>query len=215
MDTLKGWTPERGRPQGAVISPLLSNIYLDPLDHLMAKRGFPMVRYADDFVLLCRSQEEAQRALEAVRAWTAQAGLTLHPEKTRIGDATQRGGFDFLGYHFERGYRWPRTKSLRKFTDAIRSKTPRTNGNRLADIISDVNRTLVGWFEYFQHSYRRTFPYLDGWVRMRLRSILRRRCGRRGRGRGRDHHRWPNAFFATQGLFSMTAAHALACQPSG
>jgi len=215
MDTLKGWTPERGSPQGAVISPLLSNIYLDPLDHLMAKRGFPMVRYADDFVLLCRSQEEAQRALEAVRAWTAQAGLTLHPEKTRIGDATQRGGFDFLGYHFERGYRWPRTKSLRKFTDAIRSKTPRTNGNRLADIISDVNRTLVGWFEYFQHSYRRTFPYLDGWVRMRLRSILRRRCGRRGRGRGRDHHRWPNAFFAKQGLFSMTAAHALACQPSG
>ncbi|MFQ5749957.1 MAG: group II intron reverse transcriptase/maturase, partial [Planctomycetota bacterium] len=108
MEAMGRWTPERGTPQGAVISPLLSNIYLNPLDHLMAGQGFEMVRYADDFVIPCRSREEAGRALEAVRAWTAQAGLALHPDKTRIVDATQKGGFDFLGYHFEQGRRWPR-----------------------------------------------------------------------------------------------------------
>ena len=97
------WTPEAGTPQGAVISPLLSNIYLDALDHEMAGKGFEMVRYADDFVVLCGTEGEAQQALEAVQRWTAQAGLTLHPVKTRIVDATQAGGFDFLGYHFERG----------------------------------------------------------------------------------------------------------------
>ncbi len=129
-------------------------------------------------------------------------------------DATQPGGFDFLGYHFERGLRWPRRKSERKFRDTIRAKTRRTQGRSLAAIIVDLNRTLGGWFEYFKHSHRTTFARLDGWVRMRLRSILRRRHGRRGRGRGLDHQRWPNAFFAEQGLFSLAHAHALACQPS-
>src|SRR5260370_636188 len=107
MDGLAHWTPEAGTPQGAVISPLLSNIYLDPLDHELAGSGYEMVRYADDFVILCRSETEARAALAKVQPWTATAGLQLHPEKTRIVDATQRGGFDFLGYHFERGYRWP------------------------------------------------------------------------------------------------------------
>lgn len=214
MEAMDHWTPEQGTPQGAVISPLLSNIYLDPLDHLMAGMGFEMVRYADDFVILCRSREEAQRALEVVGAWTAQAGLTLHPGKTRVVDATQRGGFDFLGYHFERGYRWPRKKSLKKLKDAIRAKTRRTNGKSLEETISDVNRTLVGWFEYFKHSHKFTFPPLDKWIRMRLRSILRNRTGLAGRGRGRDHNRWPNAFFAEHGLFSLSAARALACQSS-
>ncbi len=212
MGAMGRWTPERGTPQGAVISPLLSNIYLDPLDHLMAEQGFEMVRYADDFVILCRSREEAVRALEVVRAWTAQADLALHPEKTRIVDATQKGDFDFLGYHFEQGRRWPRKKSLKKFRDAIRAKTKRSNGKSLHKIISVINPTLAGWFEYFKHSRRSTFPTLDGWVRMRIRSILRKRRGRKGRGRGRDHQRWPNAFFADHGLFSLSAAHALACQ---
>ena len=212
FEGLETWTPEEGTPQGAVISPLLSNLYLDPLDHLMGQGGFEMVRYADDFVVLCRSAEEAQNALEQIRAWCLEAGLTLHPEKTRVVDATQPGGFDFLGYHFERGMRWPRKKSLKKLRDALRAKTKRTQGHSLAYIIADVNQTLTGWFAYFRHSYKTTFAPLDAWVRMRLRSILRKRAGRKGRGRGLDHHRYPNAYFAEQGLFSLSAAHAQACQ---
>jgi len=214
LEEMKLWTPEAGTPQGAVISPLLSNIYLDALDHAMAKQGFEMVRYADDFVVLCGTEGKAQQALAAVRSWTAQAGLTLHPVKTRIVDATQRGGFDFLGYHFERGYKWPRRKSAEKFRDTIRAKTRRTAGQSLAAIIVDLNRTLQGWFEYFQHSHYPTFAPLDRWVRMRLRSILRWRRGGQGRGRGADHQRWPNAFFAEQGLFSLATAHASASQSS-
>jgi len=212
LETATGWTPEEGTPQGAVLSPLLSNIYLDPLDHHMAEAGFEMVRYADDFVILCHSEGEARRALEGVQQWTAMAGLKLHPDKTRIVEATQPGGFDFLGYHFEQGRRWPRAKSLRKLKDALRQKTGRTNGHSFASIVADLNRTLAGWFEYFQHSHKSTFPTLDGWVRMRLRSILRKRLGKRGRGRGRDHQVWPNAFFTEHGLFSLATAHALARQ---
>ena len=214
METAEGWTPEEGTPQGAVISPLLSNIYLDPLDHRMERSGVEMVRYADDFVILCPSEAEARRALEQVQAWTAEAGLRLHPEKTRIVDATQPGGFDFLGYHFERGLRWPRPKSLGKLKQTLRARTRRTNGQSLPVLMANLNRTLRGWFEYFQHSHYPTFAHLDGWVRLRLRSILRQRCGRRGRGRGADHQRWPTAFFAAQGLFSLRAAHVAACQSS-
>jgi RNA-directed DNA polymerase len=203
----------QGTPQGAVISPLLSNIYLDPLDHLMAETGFAMVRYADDFVILCRSAEDAARALEAVRHWTAEAGLTLHPTKTRIVDATT-DGFDFLGYRFEKGRRYVRKKSLAKFRDTIRAKTKRTSGGSLFRIISTLNPILRGWFGYFKHSYKTTFPYVDGWIRMRLRSLLRKRLKRKGRGRGADHQRWPIAFFADQGLYSLKRAHQLACQPS-
>jgi RNA-directed DNA polymerase len=212
MDAMERWTPEGGTPQGAIVSPLLSNIYLDPLDHEMAHRGIEMVRYADDFVILCRSQAEAEAALEQVRQWSANAGLQLHPVKTRIVDATQKGGFDFLGYHFERGMKWPRQKSLKKFKDTIRAKTQRTNGNSLQTIIEDVNRSIKGWLEYFKHSHKTTFEPLDKWVRMRLRSILRKRRGHRGRGRGRDHQRWPNAFFSEHGLYSLVTAHATACQ---
>jgi RNA-directed DNA polymerase len=213
LDGLAEWTPEQGTPQGAVISPLLSNIYLDPLDHQMAGRGVEMVRYADDFVILCRSAEDAARALEMVQQWTAAAGLTLHPTKTRIVDATV-GSFDFLGYRFEKGRRYPRPKSLDKFKDTIREQTPRTSGDSLWRTIATLTPTLRGWFEYFKHSYKTTFPYLDGWIRMRLRSQLRKRHGLRGRGRGADHQRWKNAFFADQGLYSLRTAHVLASQSS-
>ena len=212
MDGLAAWTPTEGTPQGAVVSPLLANIYLDPLDHEMAAAGCEMVRYADDLVVLCRTEAEAEHALIHLTAWTQAVGLTLHPQKTRVVDATQPGGFDFLGYHFERGTRWPRTKSLGKLKAQVRAKTRRTRGESLAVIIADVNRTLRGWFGYFQHSHRTTFPRLDTWVRMRLRSLLRKRSGRRGRGRGRDHQRWPNAYFAEHELFCLTTAHRLACQ---
>ena len=215
LDGLETWTPEQGSPQGSVISPLLSNIYLDPLDHLMAERGFQMIRYADDFVVMCRSRQEAEAALEVIRQWVEEAGLTLHPDKTHIADATQKGeGFDFLGFHFERGYRWPRKKSIQKLKDAIRSKTRRTNGRSLDTIIADVNRTVRGWFGYFQPSHYTTFRRLDTWIRMRLRSILRKRQKKRGRGRGSDHQRWPNAFFTNHGLFTLTTAHELVRQSS-
>lgn len=213
MDGLSTWTPDEGTPQGAVISPLLANIYLDPLDHHLAAAGIEMVRYADDLVLLCRTEAEAQHALTVLRAWTQAAGLTLHPEKTRIVDATHRGGFDFLGYHFERGRHWPRAKSVKKLKDTLRAKTSRTRGQSLAVIIADVNRTLRGWFVYFQHSPRHALRPLDEWVRRRLRSILRKRLRRSGSGRARrDHQRWPNAFFAMHGLYRLTDAHARACQ---
>ena len=211
MESGKGWSPtETGTPQGAVLSPLLANIYLNPLDHLMAKQGWQMVRYADDFVILCESQEEAKRALEAVSQWVGQAGLTLHPTKTRIVDASQPGGFDFLGYHFERGMKWPRKKSLDKFKEAIRAKTQRTRTDSMKTIIEEVNRSIGGWMEYFKHSIRHTFPPLDGWVRQRLRSIQRKRHKGSGRGRGRDHQRWPNAYFAELGLISLTLTRAQA-----
>lgn len=213
MDGLAAWTPDAGTPQGAVVSPLLANIYLDPLDHVMAAAGFEMVRYADDAVVLCRTAAEAQRALTLMQTWTETAGLRLHPQKTRMVDATQPGGFDFLGYHFEQGKRWPRTKSLHKLKDALRAKTRRTNGQSLAVIIEDLNGVLRGWFGYFKHSHRTTFAPIDQWVRMRLRSILRKRAGRRGRGRGADHQRWPNAFFATHGLFTLTTARVAAVSP--
>ena len=214
MDGLKYWTPEAGTPQGAVISPLLSNIYLDPLDHEVAASGYEMVRYADDFVILCGSEAEARVALAKVQRWTASAGLRLHPEKTRIVAATQRGGFDFLGYHFERGYRWPRRKSVAKLKATIRNKTRRTHGHSLRIIITTVNQTLTGWLGYFKHSHKTAFPPLDKWIRMRLRTILRQRLKRKGRARGTDNVRWPNAFFAAQGLLSLSAARVQCGQPS-
>jgi len=214
MDGLEHWTPEAGTPQGAVISPLLSNIYLDPLDWEMARSGYEMVRYADDFIILCGSEAQARAALAKVQEWTAQAGLRLHPEKTRIVDATERGGFDFLGYHFERGYRWPRRKSVAKLKATIRSKTRRTHGDSLRITIETVNQTLTGWFGYFKHSHKTAFPPLDKWIRMRLRSILRHRRKRKGRARGTDNVRWPNAYFTAQGLLSLSAARAQLVQSS-
>jgi RNA-directed DNA polymerase len=208
FEGLSQWTVDEGTPQGAVVSPLLANLYLNPLDHLMAEAGYEMVRYADDFVVLARTADEAQRALAIVQRWTVAAGLRLHPEKTHLVDLQQPGGFDFLGYHFEARYRLPRKKSLRKLKDAVRQKTRRANGHSLAVIIEDLNRILRGWFEYFKHCRRTAFVPLDGWVRMRLRCILRHRLGKRGRGIRLAHQQWPRRFFAAQGLFSLVQAHA-------
>ncbi len=216
-DILEGasrWTPEAGAPQGAVLSPLLSNIYLNPLDHPMAQAGFEMVRYADDFVILCRTAEDAHRALDVVRGWTTEAGLTLHPTKTKLVDSRTES-FVFLGYELRGLKHWPCDKSRGKLTDTLRSKTKRTSGNSLRCIIGNVNQTLVGWFAYFQHSsYANVFRDHDQWLRMRLRSILRKRSGRRGRGRGSDHQTWTIRFFVGQGLFHLKTAHVLAVQSS-
>jgi RNA-directed DNA polymerase len=217
LEELQEWTPEHGTPQGAVISPLLANIYLNPLDHRMSTLGYEMVRYADDFVVLCRNRQEAESALAAIRAWMTEAALTLHPDKTRIADLSAGESFDFLGYRFQHRQgkgirRYPRPKSLSNLRDRIRDKTHRCNGHSLSCIIAQINPILRGWFEYFKHSYKTVFPAIDGWVRMRLRSILRKRRKRKGRGRGTDHNRWPNQFFADHGLFCLTSTHGRHCQ---
>jgi RNA-directed DNA polymerase len=209
---LKRWTPTGGTPQGAVISPLLANVYLHPLDVRMRAKGFCIVRYADDFVVMCPSAQMAQEALTEVQAWVQQNELTLHPDKTRTGDCRVEGqGFEFLGYRFEAGRRWVRKKSLKSVKDRIRAKTGRSRGNSVDQIIDSLNPVLRGWFGYFKHADPFVFKMLDGFIRRRIRAILRKH--RRHPGFGHclaDHKRWPNAFFAEHGLFTLTQAHALA-----
>lgn len=209
MDGMKRWQPEKGTPQGAVISPLLANIYLHPVDVAMVGDGFKIIRYADDMVVMCATEEEATRALDRLRGLLNERGLRLHPIKTRLVDATTRPGFDFLGYRFFGNKRYPRPKSEKKLKDSIRAKTPRKNGNSMEETIKRVNATLHGWFGYFKHSSRSAFTKIDQWVRMRLRSILRRRSKRHGRGAGLDHFRWPNAYLQQLGLFNLSQAHQL------
>lgn len=215
MQEGRRWTAAGGTPQGAVISPLLANIYLHPLDVLMEDAGFRMVRYADDFVILCRSREEATTALEKVRIWVQENGLILHPDKTHLGDCRQAGeGFEFLGYRFEAGRRRVRKKSLQRLKERIVGKTRRTRGESLASVISDLNSMLKGWFAYFKHADEWTFSALDGQIRRRLRALLRKQQKRPGFGRCQaDHQRWPNAFFAEAGLFTMHTAWLAARQP--
>jgi RNA-directed DNA polymerase len=206
MDALRTWTPEAGVPQGAVLSPVLSNAYLNPLDHRMAKAGFQMVRYADDFVILCRTREEAESALVAVRQWVESAGLTLHPEKTHIVNSEVKS-FSFLGYSFRGELRFPRAKSHRKFVARICELTPRKSGNSLEFTIQQLNRSTRGWFNYFRHCHWTVFRKYDGLIRRRLRRLLLKRQ-RRNRKRLARNHRWPNAYFTEHGYTSLGAAHA-------
>jgi RNA-directed DNA polymerase len=215
LEDLQLWTPETGAPQGAVISPLLSNIYLHEVDKEMKMAGYEMVRYADDFVILCKSQNEAQGALARVTELVQERGLTLHADKTSLVDTCQVGkGFDFLGYHFEKGTRWPRKKSLNKFKDTIRRKTRRSKGQSMKEIIASVNSTSKGWFEYFKHSHWTTFKPLDGWIRRRFRSILRGHRKGKGISRGKDNIRWPNRYFQDLGYYSLYDAHQSLLQSS-
>jgi RNA-directed DNA polymerase len=204
LEDMKGWEPtEAGTPQGAVISPLLANLYLNPLDHEMVKQGWAMVRYADDLVVLCRTREEAEQAMAYLRAWAAEAGLTVHPTKTRIVQV-QSEGFDFLGWHFRGDKKWPRQKSLQKLQDKLRPLTGRTHGGSLGAIVAQVNPILRGWHGYFRGSYPTGLSGPDGWLRRRLRALLRKREKRPGYGRSEaDSRRWPNRWFAAQGLFSL------------
>ena len=215
MDGMKYWEPEEGTPQGGVISPLLANIYLNPLDHALKAKGVRMVRYADDFVVLCHTRDEAEETLAYIREWVTANGLNLHPEKTRLVDMTQAGAsFEFLGFHFERTQRtnkidrWPRKKSEDKLKDKIRKLTPRNCPKSMSEIVRKLNSMLKGWFNYFRASNVYTFSSIDGWIRRRLRSLLRRRTKRRGISKGKaDHERWPKIYFVSAGLFSTELAH--------
>jgi RNA-directed DNA polymerase len=215
LEELSEWAPEKGTPQGSVISPLLANIYLNDLDHQLS--DISLVRYADDLVVLCRTEDEAKSALETLAAWMTEAELRLHPDKTRIVDMRRSGNsFEFLGYRFarqgKRVLRQPRRQSLERFKNRVRQLTPRTSGRSLNRIIAELNPVLRGWFGYYKHSRWRLFKELDQWIRIRLRTVLRQRHKRKGLARGADYLRWPNYFFASAGLYSLLQAHAAARQ---
>jgi len=204
--------PVTGSPQGGIISPLLANIYLDPLDRLLESLGLESVRYADDIVVLAADAATAASALKRIRDWMEEAGLELHPAKTRVVDMSEgEAYFEFLGYRFKRSrhgrlLRLVRDKSKQKLRARLKKPTKRSNKWSLEAIIEMINPVLEGWFGYFKHAHWNDLTQMDAWVRMRLRSILRKRHKGRGRGKGRDHYRWPNCYFENLGLFSLDRA---------
>lgn len=215
MEECKNWNPTQGTPQGGVISPLLANIYLHDLDVNLRNAKYKMIRYADDFVILTRSKEEAEEALKIVREWMKEHDLNLHPEKTHIGNCmVEEQGFDFLGYRFEAGTKWVRRKSIQKFRDRIKEETSKVCGKSLKSVINKINPILRGWCNYFKDVTKYTLGTFDSFVRRRLRSIIGRQNKRRVFGAGWDNVRIPNNFFADNGLINMEELQRqyLACQ---
>jgi RNA-directed DNA polymerase len=213
IEELRTWTPEAGVPQGAVLSPVLANAYLNPLDHRLSEIGYQMVRYADDFVILCRAPEEAEAALAEVRTWVTQQGLTLHPDKTHIVDSREKS-FSLLGYSFRGKLRFPREKSHQKLVDKIREMTPRKSGESLDVMIQQLNRSIQGWFNYFRHCHWSIFKKYDEMIRRRLRRTLLKRHRRNPKHLSRNH-RWPNAYSTERGLHSLNTAHVRFVQSIG
>jgi group II intron reverse transcriptase/maturase len=185
---------ERGTPQGSVVSPELSNILLTPFDREMRLRGYQLTRFADDWVITCKSAAEARAALDAARRILKQLGVELHPQKTRIVHV--RYGFEFLGYKIKSGWRklhlpaskirsqarqdalyaYPKEKSIRRFMDQVRQRTKRTTPLSLEELIAGLNPLLRGWGEYYKRAHvRKLFQHLDGWIRRRIWSHRYRR----------------------------------------
>jgi RNA-directed DNA polymerase len=189
------WAPtETGVPQGGVASPLWSNIFLTPFDRWMTAQGFRLTRWADDFVVVCRTKAEAQRALaSAERFLREELGVALHPQKTRIVHVRQ--GFEFLGYKIKRGkgfrlpahkrrskanphdlYAIPRPKSLKRFQERIRSLTRRKAPITLPELIERINPVIRGWGTYYRKAHvRGLFNRLDRWIERRIYSFLAKR----------------------------------------
>jgi RNA-directed DNA polymerase len=217
MEAGEHWEPQEGTPQGGPLSPLLANIYLNPLDWMMQHDRYRIIRYADDLIVLCKTPEDAQEALAKLACWVQDNGLTLHPDKTRTVNMHHPKAYvDFLGYRFYRSAkgklsRFPRHKSMKRLRSTLRQPTKRCNGHSMKRITEQINPILRGWYEYYKHSNPQTFHEVDRWTRMRLRSILRKRRGRRGRGRHRDHISWQNAYFKELGVFSLVAAREPSC----
>ena len=177
---------ERGTPQGGVVSPLLSNILLTPFDREMRRRGYLLTRYADDWVITCKSVAEARAAVAAALRILKELGVVLHPQKTRIVHVQH--GFEFLGYKVKRGkalrlpdskirsrvcsgalYAYPREKSIDRFKDQVRQRTKRRVPLRTRELIEELNPVLRGWGEYYKRAHVRTlFHQLDGWIRRRI-----------------------------------------------
>ena len=177
---------ERGTPQGGVVSPTLSNILLTPFDREMRLRGYQVTRYADDWVITCKSAAEARAAMEAAGRILKQLGVELHPQKTRIVHV--RYGFEFLGYKIKRGkklhlpeskirsqarsgalYAYPREKSIQRFQDQVRQRTKRRVPLKTPELIAKLNPLLRGWGEYYKRAHVRTlFNQLDRWIVRRI-----------------------------------------------
>lgn len=176
-----------GTPQGGVASPLLSNIYLHVFDEQMAQQGFALTRYADDWVIVCRSRKEAERALASARAVLEDdLGLQLHPDKTRICHITQ--AFEFLGYKIRRGqglrykavgeglYAFPTDRSIRRFKDKVRTATNRRNPKDLRAMLAELNPIIRGWGMYYRRAHvRRLFHRLTRWIVRRVWSFVFKR----------------------------------------
>jgi RNA-directed DNA polymerase len=194
--------PAEGTPQGGVISPWLSNLVLDVLDKALEGRGLRHVRYADDFVVLTRTRQEAEDALAFVAEVLGTLRLSLHETKTRLTDVHE--GFEFLGFRFRRSRLGIRAKSLDLFKDKIRTLTRRQQGRNVEAVIADVNAFLRGWSGYFGVAeVSCTFRWLDSWIRMRIRSFrFQRRCHN-------DNWRLTNKRLAKWGLLSLHQ-----CRPS-
>jgi RNA-directed DNA polymerase len=192
-----------GTPQGGIISPVLANIFLHELDRVLEKRGTAWVRYADDVVALCQSREEAEQVLETIRETLSGLGLQLSMEKTRIVHVEE--GFDYLGWHYQGKQRWPRKKSVDKLRHRLRAITGRGRPGSLRSICAELAPIQRGWFNFFSSgNSQATFRQVDGWLRRRLRSLLRRRTKRPGiSSGGGDHLRWTNLYFAQHGFFSL------------
>lgn len=205
LEELRQWSPSAGVPQGSVLSPVLSNLYLNPLDHQMADEGFEMVRYADDFVVLCRTAAEAQAALAMITVWVESAGLTLHPTKTKVVDS-RRESFAFLGYSFRGDRIYPRRESLAKLNARLVELTPRMRPGSMKVITAELNSVLRGWFTYFRHCRWTIYKDLDSYLRARLRRLLLKRH-RKNPARKTRNERWPNVYFTKLGLYSLREAH--------
>lgn len=192
-----------GTPQGGVISPLLCNIALHELDTRLEAEGIAYVRYADDFVLLCETRQEAERARGIAAQAIAPLGLQLHPEKTRIAHLDD--GFDFLGWHYKGRQRWPREKSVKAFRQKAKAKTRRNRPGSIEAVCAELEPLMRGYFNYFRNgNSAATFAQCTGWLRRRLRGILRKRQkGKSGISTRLDHFAWPNGYFEAKGLFDL------------
>ena len=178
---------ERGTPQGGVVSPTLSNILLTPFDREMRLKGYQLTRFADDWVVTCKSAAEARAAREAAGRILKQLGVELHPQKTRIVHV--QNGFEFLGYKIKRGkrklylpeskirsqarqgalYAYPKEKSIRRFMDRVRQRTKRKIPLKTKELIAELNPLLRGWGEYYKRAHvRLLFHRLDGWIVRRI-----------------------------------------------
>lgn len=165
---------QNGSPQGGVISPLLANIYLHPLDEMMSERGHRITRYADDFVICCKSRKGAERVLKSVeKLLEGELGLVVHPTKTTIVDNLCEP-FTFLGYTFKSGYfHMPSDKAIKKFKEKIRVITRKNQTVDLGELIKRrLNSVIRGWGRYFGIGFCKSlFKQLDSWIRRRLRMV--------------------------------------------
>lgn len=188
---------EEGTPQGGVISPLLANIYLHPLDEALEK-DFNLVRYADDAVILCQTEEEADRAMSAFISILEKLKLKANLSKTRKVKLTDQEGTEFLGFLITAKYKFPRKKAIKKFKDKVKSKTRRTAPVSLEQMIENLNPVIRGWGTYFKvgNSYK-SFERLDQWIRMRLRCFVEKRKSYNA------NYRLSIKLFETKGLVSL------------